>query len=201
MTAIVPPTDNVRHARVFFGATAAMLAVVLAEGAQFYFQQDRFGRSDPYWLVVAQLLRPWILIGLLVPGIIAVARTTPLSTRPWWSIPTHLISSVLFAIVHLTLLAFTHLITDPPTEYPFRFRVLGLMQNYTFQDILVYWAILGALTALWYHRSVVEREREASLLRLSLGEARLGALRAQLHPHLLFNSLNSVSMLVRRGDS
>ena len=43
------------------------------------------------------------------------------------------------------------------------------------------------------------REREAQSARLSaqLAEARLGALRMQLNPHFLFNSLNAIGVLVR----
>jgi LytS/YehU family sensor histidine kinase len=50
---------------------------------------------------------------------------------------------------------------------------------------------------------VIARRREtmALELRARLSEARLGALRRQLQPHFLYNVLNSIAMLARRGDN
>src|SRR5207344_27732 len=44
-------------------------------------------------------------------------------------------------------------------------------------------------------------ERAAAALSVQLAEARLAALRMQLNPHFLFNTLNTVSMHVRRGEN
>jgi signal transduction histidine kinase len=44
-------------------------------------------------------------------------------------------------------------------------------------------------------------ERTAAELRTRLAESQLDTLRAQLDPHFLFNALNSISVLARRGDS
>jgi signal transduction histidine kinase len=59
---------------------------------------------------------------------------------------------------------------------------------------LIYAALLGFAHA--YSYALEAREREAQL-----AEARLGALRMQLHPHFLFNSLNTVLVLVREENS
>jgi sensor histidine kinase YesM len=44
-------------------------------------------------------------------------------------------------------------------------------------------------------------ERTAAELRTRLAESQLDTLRAQLDPHFLFNALNSISVLARRGES
>lgn len=63
-------------------------------------------------------------------------------------------------------------------------------------DVLLYWAAVCAGHAvLWFRRSV-QRERHAAELQSSLTAARLDALRLQLNPHFLFNSLNAISTLV-----
>ena len=49
-------------------------------------------------------------------------------------------------------------------------------------------------------REAREREQAAARLEAGLAEARLAALRAQLEPHFLFNTLNAVSALAVRGD-
>jgi len=59
-----------------------------------------------------------------------------------------------------------------------------------------FFAIIGVAHALRYYRDVGERERVAAELRTQLVQARLDALRGQLHPHFIFNSLNAAATLV-----
>jgi two-component system, LytTR family, sensor kinase len=64
--------------------------------------------------------------------------------------------------------------------------------------MLVYWVIIGVNQAMDYYRRYRDRELAASNLETRLVEAQLDALRMQLHPHFLFNALNSVSVLMRK---
>ncbi len=72
-------------------------------------------------------------------------------------------------------------------------------------ELFVYAALAGALVARDYAAEARRRERaEAALavrtarLEAGLAEARLHALAAQLHPHFLFNALNTVSAYTER---
>lgn len=56
-------------------------------------------------------------------------------------------------------------------------------------NIMVYWAIVAVSQAINYFRKYQERE-------LRLSQAELQALRSQLHPHFLFNTLNAIAELV-----
>jgi hypothetical protein len=60
----------------------------------------------------------------------------------------------------------------------------------------VYLAILSAAHAFYFYHRYQERERRTLSLEASLAKARLEALRAQLQPHFLFNSLNAIAELV-----
>lgn len=70
-------------------------------------------------------------------------------------------------------------------------------------QIMTYWAILGIRHGfVWYYGSR-ERELESARLQLKLSEmeaglklAQLDALKMQLHPHFLFNTLNTISVLM-----
>jgi two-component system, LytTR family, sensor kinase len=62
---------------------------------------------------------------------------------------------------------------------------------------MVYYFLIVAIThALIYYRQFEERSRAASLLESQLAQAKLHLLKMQLHPHFLFNTLNSISALL-----
>jgi two-component system, LytTR family, sensor kinase len=67
-------------------------------------------------------------------------------------------------------------------------------------NVVTYWAALGAYYALDFHRRVREGEMRAARLEADLHEARLDALRMELNPHFLFNTLNTIAALVERGQ-
>lgn len=70
---------------------------------------------------------------------------------------------------------------------------LGLLD-----DLMVYFAVLGAGVARDYFLRYRARLHETALLQAQLIQARLDALRSQLNPHFLFNTLNAMSALVER---
>ena len=75
-------------------------------------------------------------------------------------------------------------------------------------DFIIYMGVLAAGFAREYFLRYQERNREAARLeteaadlRARLAEARLAALRTQLNPHFLFNTLHAVSALVERDPA
>ena len=72
---------------------------------------------------------------------------------------------------------------------------LALRGNF---DLAIYLIVMSASHALSYYRRAQERGRHALALAAGLNQARLDALRLQLQPHFLFNTLNAISTLVHR---
>ncbi|HKO59753.1 MAG TPA: histidine kinase, partial [Pyrinomonadaceae bacterium] len=66
-------------------------------------------------------------------------------------------------------------------------------------EVLTYWAVIGLSHALDYYRKYREREIRASQLEAQLARAQLDALRMQLQPHFLFNTLNTISVLMKEN--
>lgn len=79
------------------------------------------------------------------------------------------------------------------TPPPLFFVGLGILD-----DLMVYFAVLGAGIARDYFLRYQARLEETARLQAMLSHARLEALRSQLNPHFLFNTLNAVSALVER---
>ncbi len=72
-------------------------------------------------------------------------------------------------------------------------------------NVIIYWLIVGLQHSVSYYRKFVEREKLSAQLELratqlegQLTQARLSALKMQLHPHFLFNTLNAIVVLVRQ---
>ncbi len=63
-------------------------------------------------------------------------------------------------------------------------------------DVLVYWSVVGVCQGIRNFRISQERERRAAELEARLTSAKLQALRMQINPHFLFNTLNSIAALV-----
>ena len=64
------------------------------------------------------------------------------------------------------------------------------------QHLTFYALLLGIAHAVLYHERYREREQAAERLAAGLTEARLQALKMQLQPHFLFNTLNAISALI-----
>lgn len=96
-------------------------------------------------------------------------------------------------------------------EYHTVSRLYGLTPERGFESILyiglraygdvlfvVYWAIVGVYSAFRWHDAWRLETLTTARLEADLSRAQLDALRAQLNPHFLFNSLNSVMALIDR---
>ncbi len=68
---------------------------------------------------------------------------------------------------------------------------------YLHMGVALYWVVLAADHAVRYYGEVRTRELQASRLAAQLAESELDALRMQLQPHFLFNTLNSIAVLIR----
>jgi len=97
-----------------------------------------------------------------------------------------------------------HLLPAPPGRPP-RGMFTNIIRFEFLDDFMVYLAVLGAALArdyfLRYQARLEDTTRlqsQAARLEAQLAEARLDALRTQLNPHFLFNTLNAVSTLVER---
>jgi sensor histidine kinase YesM len=135
------------------------------------------------------------------------AKRFPIANeRPARSIALHVLFGLFVAALQLAVYVFAHrLLLGDPTR-PFapwqQFRQLVLTGFHI--NLLIYLMLVGFYEAFDYYRRYRERERraaqleiEAAQLETQLTRAHLDALRMQMQPHFLFNTLNSVSVLMQ----
>jgi len=64
-------------------------------------------------------------------------------------------------------------------------------------DVLFYWAILGGGYTFEIYRKYKNEQIKGAQLESRLVQSELSALKQQLHPHFLFNTMNTIAVLVR----
>ena len=145
----------------------------------------------------------WLLYALFTPIVFALSRKWPLA-RPNVArhAALHVAISLLFCAAWAGAGTLLKLILQPNS---FDGGVAKFFVSWVFTTlpfgVAVYLAVVGIEHALRYFAEA--RERDAQLARMSeqLTSAKLSALQARLNPHFLFNSLNTINVLVRDRDN
>ncbi|HTX24566.1 MAG TPA: histidine kinase [Steroidobacteraceae bacterium] len=147
------------------------------------------------------------LWALLTPPIFRLASRYPIERSGW-------LSRVMFVVLGLAVAILMDVLTSylryrlyhwPTTLSPQIAAIERLRSLWFMNEFIVYVAVLAAGFARNYFLNYRVRltesitlKAQAAQLQAQLADARLAALRTQLNPHFLFNTLNAVSALVER---
>lgn len=152
--------------------------------------------------VVLAFLEAW-LWAAFTPMIFRLSASTPPERKRQW------LRVLLLIAIGLALSITIYLIVDftrdlviisprrgrhrTPFEEVARFRFIN--------QFIFYIAVLAAGYARAYFLRDRRREEQSTLLKAQLAEAQLNALRMQINPHFLFNTLHAMSALVERDPA
>ena len=174
-------------------AAWTFLAVFSSAQSAVYFVQR--GQPIVWREMLSYRFADWYTCALFTPLFFWLARRYPIERRTWRSaLPLMVAVTSVCVVLKYSLLV--------PLE-----RLLGLGERITVADALsrnfagesmAFWAVIGIIHAFEFNRRYREREIAAADLRMRLSEAQLEALRSQIHPHFLFNTLHSISTLMHR---
>ncbi len=180
----------------------------------FMFSQSvaqRFFSHDPNPL--SHYLASW-LIGvyiwfLLTPFILWLGRRFSFEGKHRTRVfALHLVLSVAVALFQLSFesLVLRSFGLFPTIMVSFAATLIFLLIIGFHNSVLTYWTLIGIQYGFSWYGRYQERKQEALRLELrsselqsQLMQARLSALNMQLQPHFLFNTLNTIMVLVRQG--
>jgi sensor histidine kinase YesM len=171
--------------------------------SQEYIRQTYYGRPFEWRSMLAVWLGSAYLWAALTPFILYLTRRFPIEKGRWLrGILAHLLLGVIFSLIELLgFVSVGPLLGLPPLRKSFLSSYAAAFVIDFHWDLLTYWAIVGLIHAFDYYRKYQERELKASQLQTQLAQAQLSALKMQLHPHFLFNTLNAIVVLVRKNSN
>lgn len=165
-------------------------------------------RRDHAWLpLFATELATWLLWALATPWVISLARRYPITRRtPVRTVAVHLAAFATISVVAEAWSATLQVLFNPwgnrrPPTFWDTWSTTLLYQVLIF---LIAYVLILTITYLVDSRENVARQRtETARLNEELSKAQLAALRRQMEPHFMFNTLNSIAGLVRdqRNDA
>ena len=203
MTDTIPAADPLPTRWVLLIGVAGAAIAALTISAQIYLSMRGHGHSAVR--IFVWQLAGWGFWALLAPTVLRLARRLRREGR---RLPRHVPSLV---VVGLLMIA-THIVVIsqltawiqpfvPAVTYGFREALVGQFGSLFVVDLFVYVTLLATGSALAAYGRTVRLELRDSQLQTELAWAQLEALRLEIQPHFLFNTLNSIAALIRRGSS
>lgn len=182
----------------------AWSAIALMSTAETAMYAARTGLGVGFWWMFLSQAPGWLMWAAVTTPIVRVTRRLPVWPPRLPALVAHAALCVAVAVgfvlvgqIALTLFPWG----TPPAGESFVAAMWRHLTGWAPSLVIAYAAVVGAGQALAYAEQVQRAQREKAALATQLVEAQLGALRMQLQPHFLFNTLNSIAMLVRSADN
>jgi signal transduction histidine kinase len=151
--------------------------------------------------MIRQELKGWYALGLVSLGVIWFSdrnRLGPNQTGRWLLL--HAVAAVVFSGVYAVftswLVAGERSVMHPGQILTFSYLMGKFWVHYVMVYFLFYWVVLLGHFSWHHYQQNRAREVQTAELKRELVEARLEALRMQLNPHFLFNTLHAISALI-----
>jgi two-component system LytT family sensor kinase len=168
-------------------------------GSQFYVMMQGEKNPVPWSRAFTVNLVHYHLWGLVSLIILALLKRYPIEPARWWrALALHLPASLLLTVLELTAaeLILGKLGIGSSQNLGYRLR-LNFKLNFH-GAYPTYWAVLAVASVRDYYLKYRARELQSSQLEAQLSAAQLQALKMQLHPHFLFNTLNGIAALMHQ---
>jgi LytS/YehU family sensor histidine kinase len=167
----------------------------------FYFQAREFHNAKVaiVWKELFLSLVPWYIWAFATPLVFFLQRHFPLQRgRLLRNFPVHLVASLAIWFIVTVGNAIIWSLVEPTKSFS---MMLGqsLFYSRIAINILIYWSLTAIASAAANYGKYREGELRGLKLQIKIMEAQLQAIRMQLQPHFLFNTLNSISELMHEN--
>jgi two-component system LytT family sensor kinase len=172
---------------------ACWLAVVFLFAIQWFVYDAARGSADLFRYYLWWSCYTW---GVLTPVVVSFARYHPIKAATWkQALPLHLCAGFVLVAAEISIEAMIgklglhhHLSVQEALRHYFT--------RHAQVSLLTYWVLVMAVQLYEALDEARKRELRSSRLEAQLTAAHLEVLRAQIHPHFLFNTLQAATMLI-----
>jgi two-component system LytT family sensor kinase len=190
----------------WFWNAAIWSSIGLFDATQSVFVMRSEGMHHAWMALFVTLLLSWLPWALATPIVLRLGlRCPPVRLRPISTWLTHLAACATIALASSAWVTGLEELLNPwaksPGSEPFRDLWIDRLYNGLLQSVFLYAAILVVGYVLDSRERLANQRIETARLNEQLSKAQLSALRRQIEPHFLFNTLNAISGLVREGKN
>jgi two-component system LytT family sensor kinase len=178
-----------------FGLVDAMQTVFVMRGEGMHHAWVRL-----FWTCVVG----WIPWALATPLVLRLGRRfPPVKLRPVTTWLVHLAACAAVGLSFAAWMAWMDFAFNPYARHSWTGTFAGLWIDKFLNGILSFLVLYAAIVTVSYvldsRERLAQQQTETARLNEMLSKAQLDALRRQIEPHFLFNTLNAVAGLVREG--
>jgi len=165
-----------------------------------YLKLNSFGYEFTSWkeVILEHILLDWAIV-LLFMTIIAFTTKFMIYKKIKWAyiIFIHLFFSLFIGFVIYFLSSIIYLISGQISfsEIDVESHLAGIISVVDL-NFLIYFSMISIVYSFYYFQKTQKVELEKSKLKNQLANAKLNVLKHKLHPHFMFNTLNSISTLI-----
>ena len=153
-------------------------------------------------------VKVWVPAAMVSPLVVICGLRCPFVPLHWWrALGFHVAIFFTLALVHALLLSYHyHYFADMNAEMR-NYKAWQHMGHFMFGDALIlfdfiiYTLLIAKVNLRHFYFIAQAKDVEANNLNNQLTRTRLQALRMQINPHFLFNTLNAISVLVMKQSN
>jgi two-component system, LytTR family, sensor kinase len=172
----------------------------LSFASESYLRNYKAGRILSVHYFIIEFLTEFYLYALFSILVFKIGKKFPLELKHSYknflrSCSVHLPASVVFSFVNVFVSNFIAWTWEDICQDCLTLNMM-LDPHFLHRGVIVYWGIIIVGQGLEYYRDLNNEKVRVAQLSAQLSDAQLTALKMQIHPHFLFNTLNSIATLI-----